>query len=132
MGATWRGRVVHRAGPEPLQMLKVWMMATNRTRIVDTLDFFPQHVKMLHLSSHEMAIQAARELMFALRNPEPVAPFARLGYQQHEALARLAKIFKEIASPESSGEVTMTMLIPQVRPARKYSISPWEMIHLPR
>jgi hypothetical protein len=24
------------------------------------------------------------------------------------------------------------LLIPQVRPARKYSISPWEMIHLPR
>jgi hypothetical protein len=24
------------------------------------------------------------------------------------------------------------MLIPQVRPARKYSISPWEMIHLPQ
>jgi hypothetical protein len=23
------------------------------------------------------------------------------------------------------------VLIPQVRPARKYSISPWEMIHLP-
>jgi hypothetical protein len=28
------------------------------------------------------------------------------------------------------GVVTM-MLIPQVRPAHKYPISPWEMIHLP-
>jgi hypothetical protein len=50
-----------------------------------------------------MAIQAARELMFALRNPAPAAPFARLGYQQHEALARLANIFKEIAALEPSG-----------------------------
>jgi hypothetical protein len=62
----------------------------------------------IHLSSQEMAIQAARELTFALRNPVPEAPFARLGYQQHEALARLTNIFKEIAAPEPSGEVTMT------------------------
>jgi hypothetical protein len=34
--------------------------------------------------------------------------FARLGYQQHEALAKLANIFKEIAAPEPSGEVIMT------------------------
>jgi hypothetical protein len=30
---------------------KVWMVATNRTRIVDIVEFFPQHVKMPHLSS---------------------------------------------------------------------------------
>jgi hypothetical protein len=85
---------------------KIWMVATNRTRIVDTVDFFPQHVKMPHLSSLEMEIQAARELTFALRNPAPAAPFARLGYQQHEALARLANIFKEIAAPELTGNET--------------------------
>jgi hypothetical protein len=58
------------------------------------VEFFPQHVKMPHLSSQEMAIQAARELTFALRNPAPAAPFARLGFKQHESLARLANIFK--------------------------------------
>jgi hypothetical protein len=62
---------------------------------------------MPHLSSQEMVIQAARELTFALRNPAPAAPFTRLGYQQHEALARLANIFKEIAVPEPSGKVAM-------------------------
>jgi hypothetical protein len=93
-------------GPDPdhYRCYKVCMLATNRTRIVDIVDFFPQHVKMPHLSSQEMAIQAARKLTFALRNPAPVAPFARLGYQQHEALARLANIFKEIAAPEESGD----------------------------
>jgi hypothetical protein len=28
-------------------------------------------------------------------------------------------------------QVAPTLLIPQVRPAHKYPISPWEMIHLP-
>jgi hypothetical protein len=84
------------------------MAATNRTRIVDTVEFSPQHVKNPHLSSQEMAIQAARELTFALRNPATAAPFARLGYQQHEALAEFANIFKEIAAPELSNEVIMT------------------------
>jgi hypothetical protein len=89
------------AGPAPdhYRCYKVWMVATNRTRIVDTVEFFPQHVKMPHLSSQEMAIQAARELTHALRNPAPAAPFARLGHQQHEALTKLANIFKEIAAP---------------------------------
>jgi hypothetical protein len=95
--------------PDYYRCYKVWMMSTNRTRLVDTVDFFPEHVKMPHLSSQEMAIQAARELTFALRNPAPAAPFSRLGYQQHEALAILANIFKEIAAPEPSGDqVLMT------------------------
>jgi hypothetical protein len=84
------------------------MAATNRTRIVDTVDFFPQHVKMPHLSSQEMTIQAARELTFVLPNPAPAEPFARLGYQQHKALARLTNIFKEIAAPKPSGDETLT------------------------
>jgi hypothetical protein len=69
---------------------------------------YSQHVKMPHLSSQEMAIQAARELTFALRNPAPAAPFARLGHQQHDALAKLANIFKEVAAPEPSDAITMT------------------------
>jgi hypothetical protein len=72
---------------------RVWMTGTNKT-IVDTVEFFPQHVKMPHLSSYEMAIQAARELTFALRNPDPAALFANIGHKQHEALARLATFFK--------------------------------------
>jgi hypothetical protein len=84
------------------------MVATNRTRIVETVKFFPQHVKMPHLSSQEMAIQAARELTFTLRNPAPAAPFARLGHQQHEVLAKLANIFKEIAATEPNDTITVT------------------------
>jgi hypothetical protein len=76
------------------------MTGTNKTIILDTVEFFPHHVKMPNLSSQEMAIQAGRELTFALRNPAPAAPFAHIRHKQHEALARLTNIFKEIASPE--------------------------------
>jgi hypothetical protein len=76
------------------------MTGTNKTRIVDTVDFFPQHVKMPHLSTYELVIQAARELTFALRKQAPASPFAHIGYKQHAALARLATIFAEIAAPE--------------------------------
>jgi hypothetical protein len=43
--------------PDHYRCYKVWMVATNRTRIVDTVEFCPQHVKMPHLSSQEMGIQ---------------------------------------------------------------------------
>jgi hypothetical protein len=55
---------------------------------------------MSHLSTAELDIQAARELIFALRNPVPVAPFTHIGHQQHDALARLTMMFEEIAYPE--------------------------------
>jgi hypothetical protein len=76
------------------------MTGTNKTIIVDALEFFPQHVNMPHLSTYELAIQAARELTFALRNPAPAAPFAHIGHEKHEDRHRLATIFKEIADPE--------------------------------
>jgi hypothetical protein len=55
---------------------------------------------MLHLSTADRTIQLARELTHALCNPAPAAPFAHIGYEHHEALAKLANIFEEIADPE--------------------------------
>jgi hypothetical protein len=109
---TWapHGEDAWYVGPAPdhYRCYRVWMVATNRTRVVDTVEFPPQHVEIPHLSSQEMVIQAARQLTFALRNPAPAAPFSRLGHQQHEALAKLANIFKEIAAPELSDAITTT------------------------
>jgi hypothetical protein len=95
------------------------MTGTKNTRIVDTVEFFPQHVKMPHLSSQEMDIQAARELAFALRNPAPAAPLARISHNQHEAIARLANIFKEIAAPEPCDEQEMP-----TKPSNQATLAP--------
>jgi hypothetical protein len=116
---TWapHGEDAWYVGPAPdhYRCYRVWMVSTNRTRIVDTVKFFPQHVKMPHLSSQEMTIQAARELTSALRNPAPAAPFSRLGHQQHEALSKLANIFKEIAAPEPNNTITETTTKSKIR-----------------
>jgi hypothetical protein len=88
---------------------RVCMTGTTKKRILDKLEFFPQHVKIPHLSTYELAIQAARKLTFALRNPAPAAPFAHIGHKQHGALHKHAKKFKEIAAPEpnrATGRVT--------------------------
>jgi hypothetical protein len=107
---------------------RVWMTGTNKTIIVDTLEFFPQHVKMSHLSSSELAIQAARKLTFALRNPAPAAPFAHISHEQHEAMHRLAKKFKDIADPEppqAGGQ------LPEESPSVTLSLAP-DITNVPR
>jgi hypothetical protein len=86
---------------------------------VDTLEFFPQHVKIPHLSTSEFAIQAAHELMVSLRNPVHDAPFAHSGHDQHESLDRPAKFFKKIADPEPTEEEAQRPAeAPIVMPAR--------------
>jgi hypothetical protein len=102
------------------------MVGTDKTRIVDTVEFFPKHVKMPHLSSQEMDIQASRELTFDLRNPAPAAPFARLGFKQHKALALLANIFKEIAAPEPCEEQVM-----MTKPSTQAPIPPMPQAEAP-
>jgi hypothetical protein len=79
---------------------QVYVTSTNSLRIVDTLELFPQHVKMPQLSTAYRTIQAARELTHALCNPASAAPFAQIGYEQHEELAKLATIFEEITDPD--------------------------------
>jgi hypothetical protein len=71
--------------------------------LLDMLEFFPQHVKMPHLSTSKLVIQAAHELTFALRNPAAAAHFAHIGHDQNEALDRLKKL-KEIADTEPPEE----------------------------
>ena len=46
-------------------------------------------------SSAENATIAATELINALQNPAPAAPFAHIGDNQMEALDQVAKNFKE-------------------------------------
>ena len=49
-------------------------------------------------SSAENATVAATELINALQNPTPAAPFAHIGDKQMEALQQLATIFKQATS----------------------------------
>ena len=67
------------------------------TRVVlqpDTVEFLPHNSKMLLQSSAENSTIAATELIHALRNPAPAAPYTHLGDAQMQALEQLAENFQ--------------------------------------
>jgi hypothetical protein len=72
----------------------VYISATVSERIVDTLEFFPHNYQMPQLSSTNILIMAAHDMMDALQNPHPEVPLARVGDDTISALADLAAIFK--------------------------------------
>jgi hypothetical protein len=72
----------------------VYISATARERIVDTLEFFPLNSPMPQLSSTYRLIMAANYISNALKNPHPDAPFTQFGDDTITALTKLAEIFK--------------------------------------
>lgn len=72
----------------------VYIPSTRGERDVDTIEFFPTQTKMPQLSSSDAAIAAAQDLVHALQNPAPAAPFTNIGDQQIAALKQLADIFQ--------------------------------------
>jgi hypothetical protein len=72
----------------------VYISSTASERIVDTLELFPHNYQMPQLSSTDILIMAANDMMDALQNPHLKVPFARVGDDTISALAELAAIFK--------------------------------------
>jgi hypothetical protein len=72
----------------------VCISATASERIVDTLKLFPHNYQIPHLSSTDRLLMAAKDMMYALQNPHPEVPFARVRDDTISALAELAAIFK--------------------------------------
>lgn len=62
-------------------------------------------------SSSENATVAATELIHALKNPAPAAPFTTVGDKQMEALNQLATIFKQSVDISSPPNVIETSVI---------------------
>ena len=60
----------------------------------DTVEFLPHSSKMTFPSSAENATIVATELIHALRNPAPAAPYAQIGDAQIQALDQLAENFQ--------------------------------------
>ena len=79
--------------PEHYRCYTIHVTKTNATRIGSTVEFFPTHSRMPQMSSSDHALRAALELVTALQNPAPAAPFAPMGLQQLQALRHLADLF---------------------------------------
>jgi hypothetical protein len=72
----------------------VYISATARERIVDTLKFFPHNYQIPQLSSTDRLLVAAKDTTDALQIPHPEVPFASVVNDTILALAELAAIFK--------------------------------------
>jgi hypothetical protein len=81
-----------------------WITDTRGIRVSDTVDFFPAHVPTPQTSSADKALDAARDLIHALGNPAPAAPFIEIGHQQTQALHQLDEICKNVISTKPKPE----------------------------
>jgi hypothetical protein len=79
---------------EHYQCYTVYITNTRSNRIMETVDFFPEKFTFPFPSSHDLATQAAADLMHALLHPQPAGPFFQVGNEQKNALKRLASIFE--------------------------------------
>jgi hypothetical protein len=73
------------------------------------VEFPPTEVQLPLQSTRDLATEAAKQLTYALVNPQPAGPFAQVGDDQLIALNNLAVIF-EGASPTHK-QLTATPLL---------------------
>ena len=82
------------AAPEHYRCYQIYIPKTQGTRICDTVEFFPTHCTMPHVTANDAAIYAANDLITALTKPQPPHSFLTLGNDQIAALQQLANIFQ--------------------------------------
>jgi hypothetical protein len=58
------------------------------------VSFFPEHTKMPKHLSADAAMHTAKDLIYALKHPQPATPFD-IGDEQLKALETLANIFSK-------------------------------------
>jgi hypothetical protein len=103
------------AAPEHYRCHRVYVNNTQAERIAKTIEFFPYNCAMPKTSSADAATRAALDLISALENPTPAAPFATIGNEQLHAIRTLAAIFQ--AATASSPRVTPTPTALQLVPS---------------
>ena len=100
--------------PDHYRCYRLYVTKTAAERTCGTVEFFPEHCPMPRLSSTDTIAKSALDLIEALRNPAPAAPFAKLGDERLAALQQLATIFRTSTTPQ----------LPRVEPKEKHTQSP--------
>jgi hypothetical protein len=88
----------------------IHVTSTNSEPIGDTVEFFPQYTKVPRLSSADATTYAARDLIYALKHPQPAGPFAPTD-PTIETLKKLAEIFL-VAPPLTETAATPRVEVP--------------------
>jgi hypothetical protein len=100
--------------PDHYRCYRLYITKTAAEQTCGTVEFFPEHCPMPRLSSTDTIAKSALDLIEALRNPAPAAPFAKLGDERLAALQQLATIFR----------TSTTLQLPRVEPKEKHTQSP--------
>ena len=79
-----------------------YVIKTRSERIVDTVEFPPEHIKIPGVSNQEAATNAALYLKESISNPSPKSPFEPIGDRQLQAINKLAYILKQKTTPQDA------------------------------
>lgn len=85
---------------------RYYIASTNGERIAETVEFVPQVVKMPSTSSHDPAIKATNDLIYALKHPTSASPTLILGDPRLRVFEKLAGIFNSSIQQPSPLEST--------------------------
>ena len=95
---TWAPHVQHGwyvgAAPEHYRCYQIYIPKTHGTRICDTVEIFPTHCQMPHVSAHDAVLCAANDLITALTKPQLNKSCISVGDDQIVVLQKLATIFQ--------------------------------------
>ena len=109
------------SAPEHYRCFRVYIPSTSAERTAKTVEFFPHNCALPKSSSADMATRAALDLVEALKNPAPAAPFASLGSEQLQAIRKLSDIFSSSLQPKATTQPTAP---PPRQPVQLHRILP--------
>ncbi|GAX14227.1 hypothetical protein FisN_1Hu418 [Fistulifera solaris] len=114
---------------ESYRCYRVWIIDTRDTRICDTLEWFPQHVKIPASSSTDLIYSALQDILYALQNPSPASPLAPRTDSQTQALQDVVTLLTTICTDEDAALPNVTSIpaiapLPRVVPKTVPDIAP--------
>jgi hypothetical protein len=74
---------------------RVFTNKTKAERITDTVEFFPQHTTVPHMSTDDIAIQAAEDLIAAINQPITKKSICPIGNKQMEAIRQISDLYQQ-------------------------------------
>jgi hypothetical protein len=74
---------------------RVFTNKTKAERITDTVEFFPQHTTVPHMTTEEIAIQAVEDLIAAISQPITKTPISPIGGKQMKAIRQISDLYQQ-------------------------------------
>ena len=97
---------------EHYRCYRVFTNKTKAERVTDTIQFFPDKTSVPYMTTNDITIRAANNLIAAIKMLQPSTPLPQVGTTQLEALKQLAAIFKTQSNKPSTEKASTTVAFP--------------------